>query len=119
MNLEAKDRKGCRPIHIACKYKNADIIKLLVDKVDLNVLDDDETLPLHYAFLNEDLNIVKILVDGFVSDKIYATKSLTTISFIDEEIDDNIRKFISQKLEVLNKTLFTTLNKNYSDIEFN
>jgi hypothetical protein len=94
VDLEAENKKGLRPIHIACGRKNLDIVKLLVD--------------------------------GFISDKIYGTipkvninrKNKNGYSPLDLITDEEIKKFINRKLDILKRTIFVKINKNYYDICF-
>jgi hypothetical protein len=65
-----------------------------------------------------------MLIDGFVGDKIYGTKSkvklnyLSDIFFVNSFVKKEIIQFIKEKMELMKKTLFSELVEYYYDLYF-
>jgi ankyrin repeat protein len=131
VDLEAKNIYDYRPIHIACMYNHTEIVKLLLNRVDLNVACRENIYPIHnalwcnHAFWRNNIDMIKLLVDGFISDKIYATKSLVNLDRLSKDLhllnmasDKKVSEFIFKKIEAINRTLFIKIEKNYSDVRF-
>ncbi|AYV82373.1 MAG: hypothetical protein Homavirus39_1, partial [Homavirus sp.] len=68
VSLECETKDKDRPIHLACKNNNTDIVKYLIDK---NVSLECETLckhrPIHIACRNSNIEIFKYLMDKNVN----------------------------------------------------
>lgn len=63
LNLELKTNKKWSPIHIACRYRSLDIIKLLVNKgVNLESSNNNKTKPLHLVCRYGTLEMIKLLI---------------------------------------------------------
>ena len=66
-NINAQDSTGNTPLHIACKIGNSSTVLYLVSnfKCDLNITNNEECLPLHYALSsNLSLEAVKAVING-------------------------------------------------------
>lgn len=66
--LDVADRNGGYPVHIACKFSSAKVVKYLVEfaKDTLNNDDANKDSPLHYACRGGNLGIVKYLLQANV-----------------------------------------------------
>lgn len=61
-SVHVADKQGCTPLHLACRYRDLNIVKCLVDEDDsLAALDTRGNLPLHYACLGGKLDIVNYI----------------------------------------------------------
>ena len=50
VNVNAKDKHGQTPLHVACKRGNKDAVLKLIDKgANVNAIDKDDSTPLHEA----------------------------------------------------------------------
>lgn len=61
--MESCDECGCRLIHHACERGHVEIVKLLLDKVDLESVEYNGRRPIHYACIHGNVEIVKMLLD--------------------------------------------------------
>ena len=64
--LNIKNKQGLTPLHLSCYYLNREIVDaLLVLNCNINVVDNNNNIPLHFAVKGGDLSIVKkILLHG-------------------------------------------------------
>jgi len=64
-DLHAEDSNGATLVHIAAQYGALDILKWAhqVQNLDMNCLDDDGDVPLHYAARNGELKIIDYLLN--------------------------------------------------------
>ena len=64
VSVDTKGADGDTPLHVACLYGHADIVRALLEKnADPRVTDGDGGTPLHDASAGGHLNIVKMLVE--------------------------------------------------------
>ena len=66
--LQVADQNGVYPVHIACKFSSAKVVKYLVELAGdtLNNVDANKDSPLHYACRGGNLGIVKYLLEANV-----------------------------------------------------
>ena len=64
--LQVADRNGIYPVHIACKFSSAKVVKYLVELVGdtLNNVDAKNNSPLHYACRGGNLCVIKYLLEA-------------------------------------------------------
>jgi len=64
--LNIKNKQGLTPLHLSCYYLNREIVDaLLVLDCKINIVDNNNNIPLHFAVKGGDLSIVKkILLHG-------------------------------------------------------
>ena len=64
--LNIKNKQGLTPLHLSCYYLNREFVDaLLVLKCKINIVDNNNNIPLHFAVKGGDLSIVKkILLHG-------------------------------------------------------
>ena len=64
VSVDTKGADGDTPLHVACLYGHADIVRALLEaNADPRVTDGDGGTPLHDASAGGHLNIVKMLVE--------------------------------------------------------
>ena len=64
VSVDTKGADGDTPLHVACLYGHADIVRALLEaNADARVTDGDGGTPLHDASAGGHLNIVKMLVE--------------------------------------------------------
>ena len=121
-----------RPVHYECIDDNKKNDKMLISRnVDLENKNMRYPRPIHIACMHNhnfscnNIDMIKLLVDGFISDKIYATKSLVNLDRLSKDLhllnmasDKKVSEFIFKKIEAINRTLFIKIEKNYSDVRF-
>ena len=66
--LQVADQNGVYPVHIACKFSSAKVVKYLVELAGdtLNNVDANKDSPLHYACRGGSLNVLKYLLEANV-----------------------------------------------------
>jgi ankyrin repeat protein len=123
VDLKARDKYGQTPLHNACRSGMIRMVELLITKnVDLEAEDISFKKPIHNACKYDNTEIVKLLIDGFISDRIYATPPRINLNIIINELleicmNDEIYYFILDKYDAINSTLFYQVDENYTDIE--
>ena len=62
--LRVADNQGAFPLHIACEFGTADVVKFLAEPLDiwLNVCDVNKNFPLHYACRGCSFGVVKYVL---------------------------------------------------------
>ena len=61
--IQVADQNGIHPVHIACKFSSAEVVKYLVELAGdaLNNVDANQDSPLHYACRRGNLCVIKYL----------------------------------------------------------
>eukprot|EP00956_Cyclotella_meneghiniana_P011011 scaffold15423_cov46-Cyclotella_meneghiniana.AAC.1 len=62
-SIHVAGKQGCTPLHLACRYRDLNIVNCFVDEDNsLATLDTRGNLPLHYACLGGKLDIVNYIL---------------------------------------------------------
>lgn len=62
--MEACDKKGNTPLHLACMGGNTDIVKELIEKeANTNATNEEKRTPVHTAAKYGSVDVVKLLIE--------------------------------------------------------
>ncbi len=121
--MEKTDVYGYKLIHYVCYLRNVEIVKSIIDKVDLEATTLRGLRPIHIACYHGHPDIDKLLVDGFISDEFYSIPSKVNLrcltrdglSPLDLTKKSEILEFLKKKLEIESRIL--VIKKNFFDID--
>ena len=100
-DVNTQDRDGDTPLHIACRTGNLTAIKLLASPVNVNMLNVEHCLPLHYAATS--LEAVKIVSDGCNNMQTQNSSGKTPFHIACEEVQIDVVRFLVAEKGLLPK----------------
>lgn len=88
VNIEIGNKHKYGIIHFACFNNHIEIVKIILNKINLEAKDEHEWRPIYHAYRKGYFKIV--VIDGFIDDKFYNSPSkvnLNCLTFDETSLD--------------------------------